>query len=46
MAKLERVRLERVHYMPKVLEPGLLYISEEFGSIHVVRSVAGFRMVR
>lgn len=32
MAKLERVRLERVHYMPKVLEPGLLYVSEEFGA--------------
>lgn len=32
MAKVERVRLERVHYMPKVLEPGLLYVSEEFGA--------------
>ena len=25
-----RFRLERVHYMPKVLEPGVLYVSEEF----------------
>lgn len=32
MARLKRVRLERVHYMPKVLEPGLLYVSEEFGA--------------
>lgn len=23
-------RLERVHYMPKSLEPGVLYVSEEF----------------
>ncbi|ALF90976.1 DUF6527 family protein [Ralstonia solanacearum] len=32
MPKLERLRLERVHYMPKVLEPGVLYASEEFGT--------------
>lgn len=32
MPKIERLRLERVHYMPKVLEPGLLYVSEEFGA--------------
>jgi Family of unknown function (DUF6527) len=32
MARLERLRLERVHYMPKVLEPGVLYASEEFGA--------------
>ena len=25
-----RFRLERVHYMPKVLEPGVLYYTEEF----------------
>jgi len=25
-----RIRLERVHYMPKELEPGVLYVSEEF----------------
>ena len=28
MPRLERLRLERVHYMPKVLEPGVLYASE------------------
>lgn len=27
-----RVRLERVHYMPKTLEPGVLYVSDEFGT--------------
>ena len=27
MPKIERLRLERVHYMPKVLEPGVLYVS-------------------
>jgi hypothetical protein len=27
-----RIRLERVHYMPKRLEPGVLYMSEEFGT--------------
>lgn len=27
-----RMVLERVHYMPKVLEPGRLYVSEEFGT--------------
>lgn len=32
MPKIERLRLERVHYMPKVLEPGVLYASEEFGA--------------
>lgn len=32
MLRLERLRLERVHYMPKALEPGVLYASEEFGA--------------
>ncbi len=27
-----KIKLERVHYMPKLLEPGILYISEEFGT--------------
>ena len=27
-----RFRLERVHYMPKLLEPGVLYVAEEFGT--------------
>jgi hypothetical protein len=27
-----KIRLQRVHYMPKELEPGVLYVSEEFGA--------------
>lgn len=27
-----RIELERVHYMPKELKPGVLYVSEEFGA--------------
>ena len=27
-----RFRLERVHYMPKQLQPGVLYVSEKFGA--------------
>jgi hypothetical protein len=30
MTKLSRITLQRVHYMPKELEPGILYFSEEF----------------
>jgi Family of unknown function (DUF6527) len=30
MPKIKRMRLEHVHYMPKVLESGVLYASEEF----------------
>jgi hypothetical protein len=26
-----KFELERVHYMPKELQPGILYVSEEFG---------------
>lgn len=28
-----RFKLQRVHYMPKELEPGVLYVSEEFGAV-------------
>lgn len=27
-----KIKLQHVHYMPKVLEPGILYVSEEFGA--------------
>ncbi len=27
------IRLQRVRYMPKKLEPGVLYVSEEFGAV-------------
>ena len=28
---MAKIRLERVHYMPQDLSPGVLYVSEEFG---------------
>lgn len=31
--KTERFKLERVHYMLAKLEPGILYVSEEFGAV-------------
>jgi hypothetical protein len=27
-----KIKLQHVHYMPKILEPGILYVSEEFGT--------------
>jgi hypothetical protein len=30
--KIEKFVLQCVHYMPKVLESGILYVSEEFGA--------------
>ena len=30
--RIERIELRRVQYMPKELEPGVLYVSEEFGA--------------
>ena len=27
-----KFRLEKVHFMPKILEPGVLYLSDEFGT--------------
>jgi len=32
MQKLTQIKLAKVHYVPKVLEPGILYVSEEFGA--------------
>ena len=29
---MAKIRLERVHYMPQDLSPGVLYVSEEFGA--------------
>jgi hypothetical protein len=32
----KRIQLQRVHYMPAVLEPGVLYVSEEFAiAVHL-----------
>jgi len=30
---LQKIKLVRVQYMPKTLEPGILYVSEEFGAV-------------
>jgi len=30
---LKKIELQRVHYMPKELKPGVLYVSEEFGAV-------------
>jgi len=32
MQKLTRIKLLKVHYVPKTLEPGVLYVSDEFGA--------------
>jgi hypothetical protein len=31
--KLEHITLQRVEFMPKQLEPGILYVSEKFGAM-------------
>lgn len=33
MQKLTKIRLFRVQYIPKVLDQGVLYVSEEFGAV-------------
>lgn len=30
---MTKIRLERVHYMPQDLTPGVLYVSKEFGAV-------------
>ncbi len=36
MATYNNIKLNRVHYIPKKIEPGILYVSEEFGTaIHI-----------
>lgn len=32
LRNLMKIRFQRVQYMPKELEPGVLYVSEEFGA--------------
>jgi hypothetical protein len=32
MQKLTKIKLLKVHYVPKALESGILYVSEEFGA--------------
>src|ERR1044072_8457033 len=45
MPKLTRIQLVRVYYIPKVLEPGLLYVSEEFGAaVHLCACGCGAKV--
>jgi len=45
MPKLTRIRLERVYYIPPVLEPGVLYVSEEFDSaVHLCACGCGLKV--
>lgn len=40
-----KFELERVHYMPKELNPGILYVSEEFGiAIHLCACGCGSKI--
>lgn len=45
MPKLTHIQLMRVHYVPKVLEPGLLYVSEEFdAAVHLCACGCGSKV--
>jgi hypothetical protein len=45
MPKLTHIRLVRVQYVPKVLEPGLLYVAEEFGAaVHLCACGCGTKV--
>jgi hypothetical protein len=45
MQKLTKIKLMRVHYVPKTLEPGLLYVSEEFGAaVHLCACGCGSKV--
>lgn len=45
MPKLTQIQLVRVHYVPKVLEPGRLYVSEEFGAaVHLCACGCGSKV--
>lgn len=45
MGTLTRMTLQRVHYMPKELQPGTLYVSEAFGAaLHVCPCGCGSRI--
>jgi uncharacterized protein DUF6527 len=45
MQKLTEIKLLRVHYVPKTLEPGILYVSEEFGAaLHLCACGCGLKV--
>ncbi len=45
MHKLSKIKLIRVQYVPKVLEPGSLYVAEEFGAaVHLCACGCGTKV--
>ena len=43
--KVEKIKLERVRYIPKELKPGVLYVSEEFGAaVHLCACGCGAKV--
>ena len=45
MQKLKEIKLLRVHYVPRTLEPGILYVSEEFGAaLHLCACGCGLKV--
>jgi hypothetical protein len=45
MQKLMKIKLVRVHYVPKELKSGLLYVSEEFGAaVHLCACGCGSKV--
>lgn len=45
MPKLTRIKLERVYYIPPALEPGVLYVSEEFdAAVHLCACGCGTKV--
>jgi hypothetical protein len=45
MEKLKHIRLERVHYVPKTLVHGVLYVSEEFdAAVHLCACGCGSKV--
>ena len=45
MPKLTHINLVRVYYIPKTLEPGVLYVSEEFGAaVHLCACGCGAKV--
>lgn len=45
MQTMMRLRLVRVHYIPRTLEPGLLYVSAEFGAaVHLCACGCGAKV--
>lgn len=45
MSRLTRIQLVRVHYIPRSLEPGILYVSEEFcAAVHLCACGCGAKV--